>query len=221
MAKPELRECIWCHKKFVVSDGRYHRDTCGRWCAQQPRWEHYVPCKSCGKSIPRRVRNETFERHARRKFCTECNERRTSPTLRRGKHRPRSTYYRERAKPRAGCFPDGWQLPLRACEYDAPAHAEDRNSVSMWDLVPDPGPSPDERVERQQQRERVWNALGDALPEREADMLRRRFGIGHYTEHSLDDIGELYGLSRERVRQLVLEGLAAVKEYLTPLRRAM
>jgi RNA polymerase primary sigma factor len=91
----------------------------------------------------------------------------------------------------------------------------------MWDLVPDPGPSPDERVERQQQRERVWNALGDALPEREADMLRRRFGIGHYTEHSLDDIGELYGLSRERVRQLVLEGLAAVKEYLTPLRRAM
>jgi RNA polymerase sigma factor (sigma-70 family) len=43
--------------------------------------------------------------------------------------------------------------------------------------------------------------LGD-LSEREADILRLRFGLDTDHAHSLKEIGALYGLSRERIRQL-------------------
>ena len=47
------------------------------------------------------------------------------------------------------------------------------------------------------------------LPEREAHILRLRFGLDMDRPQSLREIGELYGLSRERIRQL--ESLALKK----------
>jgi RNA polymerase primary sigma factor len=49
----------------------------------------------------------------------------------------------------------------------------------------------------------------DNLPDREAHILRLRFGIATERPHSLREIGELYGVSRERIRQL--EGIALEK----------
>lgn len=49
----------------------------------------------------------------------------------------------------------------------------------------------------------------DNLPDREAHILRLRFGIATGRPHSLREIGELYGVSRERIRQL--EGIALEK----------
>jgi RNA polymerase primary sigma factor len=47
------------------------------------------------------------------------------------------------------------------------------------------------------------------LPEREAHILQLRFGLNTDHPHSLKEIGEIYGLSRERIRQL--EALALEK----------
>ncbi len=49
----------------------------------------------------------------------------------------------------------------------------------------------------------------DNLPDREAHILRLRFGIATERPHSLREIGERYGVSRERIRQL--EGIALEK----------
>ena len=40
------------------------------------------------------------------------------------------------------------------------------------------------------------------LPKREADVIRYYFGLGGTRQHTLDEIGELLGLTRERVRQI-------------------
>ena len=45
-------------------------------------------------------------------------------------------------------------------------------------------------------------AILDTLSEREADILRYRFGMKGDRPHTLEEIGQIYGLTRERVRQL-------------------
>jgi RNA polymerase primary sigma factor len=62
-------------------------------------------------------------------------------------------------------------------------------------------PQPDICVAYTQLRQRVGASLAD-LPEREARLLRLRFGLDTDHPHSLQEIGTLFGLSRERVRQL-------------------
>jgi RNA polymerase sigma factor (sigma-70 family) len=61
-------------------------------------------------------------------------------------------------------------------------------------------------------REKMRSALG-VLDEREEKIIRLRFGIGHDEAHTLEEIGHVVNLSRERVRQI--EGLALKKILLT------
>ena len=73
---------------------------------------------------------------------------------------------------------------------------------ALQDLLEDTqAPQPDELVAEEQLRHRVGACL-DHLTEREALILRLRYGLDAYEPHSLQDIGELLGISRERVRQL-------------------
>jgi RNA polymerase primary sigma factor len=51
------------------------------------------------------------------------------------------------------------------------------------------------------------------LDPRQADVLRRRFGIG-CDEHTLEEIGQLYGVTRERIRQIETKALNGLKHPL-------
>jgi RNA polymerase primary sigma factor len=56
--------------------------------------------------------------------------------------------------------------------------------------------------------------LLDQLDEREASVLRMRFGLGGEDPKTLKEIGERLGLTRERVRQIEDEALAHLREGL-------
>ena len=45
----------------------------------------------------------------------------------------------------------------------------------------------------------------------EKDIIRRRFGLGTPGDQTLDEIGKLYNLSRERVRQIQAQGLMKMR----------
>ena len=45
----------------------------------------------------------------------------------------------------------------------------------------------------------------------EKDIIRRRFGLGDDTDQTLDEIGKIYNLSRERVRQIQAQGLMKMR----------
>lgn len=55
------------------------------------------------------------------------------------------------------------------------------------------------------------NAVLDTLPNREADILRSRFGIGTGKPMTLEEIGQVYDLSRERIRQLEAKALRKLR----------
>ena len=50
------------------------------------------------------------------------------------------------------------------------------------------------------------------LNEREQQVLKMRFGIGMNTDHTLSDVAEQLGLSRERVRQIEASGIRKLRE---------
>jgi RNA polymerase primary sigma factor len=82
-------------------------------------------------------------------------------------------------------------------------------------------PTPFEVMERKEVRQMVEKVLSH-LPPREADILRLRFGIGGDEEHTLQEIGKKFGISRERVRQLEKKGINRLrhsKEEFFPPRR--
>ncbi|KAK9733346.1 hypothetical protein RND81_04G061600 [Saponaria officinalis] len=71
-------------------------------------------------------------------------------------------------------------------------------------------------VERQLMRKHVRSLLG-ILSSKEQKIMKLRFGIGSNSEkrHSLSEIGVMFGLSKERVRQLESRALNTLKESLS------
>ena len=62
--------------------------------------------------------------------------------------------------------------------------------------------------------EELRGALGELRPI-EADVLRRRFGLGSDDGVTLQEIATSYGLSRERIRQIQEQALSKVRRTLS------
>jgi RNA polymerase primary sigma factor len=72
-------------------------------------------------------------------------------------------------------------------------------------------PSPEEFVEREKFVEEMGKAVA-SLGRREAKILRLYFGLGEERPHTLEEIGTMLGLSRERVRQIKQKALSKLRE---------
>ncbi|MFF3735849.1 RNA polymerase sigma factor RpoD/SigA [Streptomyces sp. NPDC002566] len=76
-------------------------------------------------------------------------------------------------------------------------------------------PTPEEVLHPKHSRQRVEELLNRArLTEREADVMRRRSGLVGGERQTLEEIGEEYGVSRERIRQLETRARDRLKEVL-------
>ena len=83
---------------------------------------------------------------------------------------------------------------------DAPVEGEGERSLSDR-FVADEASAPEAQVMDQLLTEEIDRAL-KALPSRDAKVLRLYFGLNDGREHTLEEIGGLLGVTRERVRQL-------------------
>ena len=86
--------------------------------------------------------------------------------------------------------------------FDAPLGTEDGDST-MLDVMSlnDPGNSPDVNLMDQSLKEEVQQGLSILSP-REVEVLSSYYGLNGYKSLTLEEIGDLYGLTRERVRQI-------------------
>jgi RNA polymerase primary sigma factor len=82
----------------------------------------------------------------------------------------------------------------------------------LEDFVADPFSSaPDNGLDGERMRSGVGHLIG-VLTAREQLILRLRYGLGGEEEHTLEQIGQTLGLSRERVRQLEARALKKLRE---------
>ncbi len=92
---------------------------------------------------------------------------------------------------------------------DAPLGTDDDSS--LFDLISDESRStPEEDVMDHSLRDQLEEALS-SLKEREAEIIRLYYGIGREVSWTLDEIGERYGLTRERIRQIKEKGLRRLR----------
>jgi len=90
--------------------------------------------------------------------------------------------------------------------------------ASLGDFIEDQRMvSPEKAVMQRNLTERTEMILSTLSP-REETILRKRYGIGETAEHTLQEIGEEFGITRERIRQIQA---ASVKKLQHPSRSSM
>ncbi len=70
---------------------------------------------------------------------------------------------------------------------------------------------PEELAVYQGLREEIISLL-DSLTPREAKVLRMRFGIEMNTDHTLEEVGQQFGVTRERIRQIEAKALRRLRQ---------
>lgn len=100
----------------------------------------------------------------------------------------------------------------RSVSMDAPMKASGDDDRSMYDVVTKNEKSmmPETQLMDQSLIDEVKRAL-HTVSQREADILRLYFAIGGGEPMTLEEIGESYGLTRERVRQIKEQALKKLK----------
>jgi RNA polymerase primary sigma factor len=83
---------------------------------------------------------------------------------------------------------------------------EEKESKTFGDFIPDGAPSPEERALEKVFWEKV-DDLFSKLKEREREVLQRHFGLAGGREETLKEIGESWGVSRERARQVAAKAM--------------
>jgi len=93
---------------------------------------------------------------------------------------------------------------------------DEDGDTSLGDLVArETTPGPDVTLLDVESRGRL-STLVDKLGDREADIIRARYGLLDGRQHKLADIGARHGISAERVRQLEREALARLRKLADP-----
>jgi len=94
------------------------------------------------------------------------------------------------------------QVAGRHISVDAPFAQSNNDKSSLLDVLKnDEQPSPDESLMKQSLKSDIERSLS-TLSEREAEVIRLYFGIGTEYSATLEEIGEMLNLTRERVRQI-------------------
>jgi RNA polymerase primary sigma factor len=96
-----------------------------------------------------------------------------------------------------------------------PVHLErpvgDESDAELGDFIEDVDlPQPAETAARNMLTEEIGEIL-DQLTPREARILRLRYGLQDGESRTLKEVGEMFGLSRERIRQLEKEALRKLR----------
>jgi len=83
---------------------------------------------------------------------------------------------------------------------ESPIGDDDESELGMF-VEDNSTPSPAQIVYQQMLRERVNEVLSTLSP-REARILRLRFGLDNDRPYTLEEVGQKFGLTRERIRQI-------------------
>lgn len=96
---------------------------------------------------------------------------------------------------------DALKVSSHHVSMDAPIHEED-GGASLYDiLLNEDSLSPDKGLIYGSLCKEIERTLS-TLTEREADVIRYYFGLSGCRQHTLEEIGDEFGLTRERVRQI-------------------
>lgn len=96
---------------------------------------------------------------------------------------------------------------------DAAIRDDEEDSV-LGDFIEDEDTkSPDEAATEQLLKEQVQGILESALSERELKIIKMRFGLEDGKNHTLEEVGHEFAVTRERIRQIEAKALAKLRKH--------
>ncbi len=89
----------------------------------------------------------------------------------------------------------------------------DEEDSVLGDFIEDKtNPRPDQLAARAYLRDLIAEILSD-LSDREQKILRMRFGLEDGVSHTLEEVGKVFGVTRERIRQIEAKALERIREH--------
>lgn len=90
---------------------------------------------------------------------------------------------------------------------------DDEGESVLGDFIEDEGTiSPEESASNQLLKEQVKDLLG-TLSDREQKIVRMRFGLDSGKSHTLEEVGQEFAVTRERIRQIEAKALAKLRKH--------
>ncbi|MCA9654830.1 MAG: sigma-70 family RNA polymerase sigma factor, partial [Myxococcales bacterium] len=105
------------------------------------------------------------------------------------------------------------RLERTLLQRDSSLDKATEEGVAGIEVLPDESPGVDRLLHDNRLDEALQEAL-ETLRPMEADILRHRFGLDGTTTMTLREVGEMHGLSRERIRQLQERALKKIRTQL-------
>jgi RNA polymerase nonessential primary-like sigma factor len=100
----------------------------------------------------------------------------------------------------------------RITSFDTPVEGE--GDRTLLDAIPDDSSyDPSSMLQSDQVKKHLDNWL-DGLPDKQREVILRRFGLRGYDVATLEQVGEEVGVTRERVRQIQVEALKKLRKSL-------
>ena len=105
------------------------------------------------------------------------------------------------------------KISQETVSIDSPVGEDGEEESNLGDFIVDEETTkPNEMAGRQILREYVQNILKDLDP-REQKILKMRFGLEDGVTHTLEEVGEEFGVTRERIRQIESKALERIREH--------
>ena len=89
---------------------------------------------------------------------------------------------------------------------------EDDDSVLQDFIVDEDTVSPEDSASNQLLKEQVQDILS-SLSDREQKIVRMRFGLDNGKNHTLEEVGQEFAVTRERIRQIEAKALAKLRKH--------
>lgn len=106
------------------------------------------------------------------------------------------------------------KISQETVSIDSPVGEDEGEDSSLGDFIVDEDTTkPNEMAGRQILREYVQGILKDLDP-REQKILKMRFGLEDGVTHTLEEVGEEFGVTRERIRQIESKALERIREHM-------
>lgn len=87
----------------------------------------------------------------------------------------------------------------------------DDDDSHLGDFIEDGSIEIPEEAATSESLKNAINSVLDDMPPREAQVLRMRFGIGMTSDHTLEEVGRQFGVTRERIRQIEAKALRKLR----------
>jgi RNA polymerase primary sigma factor len=98
---------------------------------------------------------------------------------------------------------------------DAASWDQQESLLELALTTPDSAPTPEEFSNELLRRQAVLDCLS-TLPSKEAEVIQHRFGLIDGNERTLEEVGQIFGVTRERIRQIESKALRLMRH---PARR--